>query len=132
MGSIVKVVVADDDLFVARFIARVIESLEYCPIICSDGLRALNVIEDNQDVRLLVTDVSMPNMGGHELVETLRGQERFRKLPIIVTSGLARVAEIADLLDVGLTCFLGKPVEVEELKTYARDLVQHGAIVTPR
>ena len=132
MSSIVKVVIADDDLYVARFIARVMSSVDFCPILCRDGLRALHVLEDNLDTRLLITDVSMPTMGGHELVESVRNRDCFKKLPIIITSGLARVSEITDLLDVGMTCFLGKPIEVEELRSYAQNLVQHGAIVMPK
>lgn len=132
MGSIVKVVIADDDLYVARFISRVMGSLNFCPIVSSDGVRALHVLEDNPDTRLLITDVSMPNMDGRQLVETLRARENFRKLPIIITSGLARVNEIADLLDVGVTCFLGKPVEVDDLRRYAQSLVQHGVVIMPK
>ncbi|MBX3179907.1 MAG: response regulator [Candidatus Hydrogenedentes bacterium] len=132
MGSIVKVVVADDDLYVARFIARVMASLGYCAILCSDGERALHVLEDNPDARLLVTDISMPNMDGRRLLGELRSRENFKKLPVILTSGLARVSEIADLLDVGVTCYLGKPIEVDELRSYAQNLVQHGTVVAPK
>ena len=121
----IKVVIADDDPQVARYEARVIESLGYVPIVCRDGLRALSVLEDNPDVELLITDVSMPNMDGRTLVNELRRRDTFRRLPIILTSGVVRVAEIADLLDIGVTCFLGKPVELGDLKSYARSLVEY-------
>ncbi len=119
----IKVVIADDDPHVARFEGRVMESLGYSAILCRDGLRALSVLEDNPDVSLLITDVSMPNMGGRELVSELRRHGQFQRLPIILTSGVVRVSEIADLLDIGVTCFLGKPVELGDLKSYARSLV---------
>ncbi len=124
----VKVVVAEDDRQVARFIARVMSSMGYFPIICSDGRRALHVLEDNPDTQLLITDVSMPQMDGRALVIELRGRSAFKKLPIIITSGLVRVSEITDLLDIGVTCFLGKPVEVGDLKAYAKSLVERGAV----
>lgn len=124
----VKVVVAEDDLHVARFIARVMSSMGYFPIICSDGKRALHVLEDNPDTQLLITDVSMPQMDGRSLVMEVRGRNAFKKLPIIITSGLVRVSEITDLLDIGVTCFLGKPVEVGDLKAYAKSLVERGAV----
>lgn len=124
----VKVVVAEDDLHVARFIARVMISMGYVPIICSDGKRALNVLEDNPDIQLLITDVSMPEMNGRALVTAIRADKHFKKLPIIITSGLVRVSEITDLLDIGVTCFLGKPVEVGDLKAYAKSLVERGAV----
>lgn len=124
----VKVVIAEDDRQVARFIARVMISMGYFPILCSDGRRALNVLEDNPDTQLLITDVSMPEMDGRSLVMEIRGRSGFKKLPIIITSGLVRVSEITDLLDIGVTCFLGKPVEVADLKAYARSLVDRGAV----
>jgi DNA-binding response OmpR family regulator len=124
----IKVVVAEDDVHVARFIARVIMSMGYFPIVCSDGRRALNVLEDNPDTKLLITDISMPEMDGRALVMEVRARKAFKKLPIIITSGLVRVSEITDLLDIGVTCFLGKPVEVGDLKAYAKSLVEHGAV----
>lgn len=124
----VKVVVAEDDPYVARFIARAMSSMGYCPVLCRDGRRALNVLEDNSDTRLLITDISMANMDGRALVAAVRSLERFKKLPIIITSGLVQVSEITDLLDPGVTCYLGKPVDVDELRSYARSLVEDGAI----
>lgn len=124
----VKVVVAEDDMHVARFVARVMTSMGYFPIICSDGQRAMNVLQDNPDTQLLITDVSMPEMDGRALVMALRADRTFKKLPIIITSGLVRVSEITDLLDIGVTCFLGKPVEVGDLKAYAKSLVERGAV----
>jgi len=127
MNSIVKIIIADDDLVVARMISRVVATLDYCPIICSDGLRALHVIEDNPDTRLLITDVSMPNMDGKQLVQEVRQRPASKSLPIIITSGYARVAEIAYLMETGLTCYLSKPIEVDELRAHAQSLVQPGA-----
>lgn len=110
---------------------RVMSTLGYCAILCSDGRRALNVLEDNPDVRLLITDVSMEHMSGRALVEAVRAQDAFQRLPIIITSGLVRVPEITDLLEVGVTCYLGKPVAVDELQSYARSLVESGAVSAP-
>lgn len=124
----VKIVIADDDMHVARFIARVMTSMGYFPIICSDGKRALNVLEDNPDTHLLITDVSMPEMDGRDLVTAVRGDQTLKRLPIIITSGMVRVSEITDLLDIGVTCFLGKPVELGDLKAYAKSLVTRGAV----
>ena len=119
----VKVVVADNDIHVARFEGRVMESLGYCPILCRDGSRALAILEDNHDVALLITDMRMPIMSGRDLVTELRTRDPFQRLPIILTSGFSRGDEVLDLLDIGVTCFLSKPIEVEDLKNYARSLV---------
>ena len=127
MGATVKIVIADDDLVVARVVSRVVATLDYCPIICSDGLRALHVVEDNPDVRLLITDVSMPVMDGKQLVQEVRQRPASKGLPIIITSGYARVAEISYLMETGLTCYLGKPIEVDELRSYVKSLVNRSS-----
>tara|TARA_R110001592_G_scaffold14669_2_gene65369 strand:+ start:265 stop:651 length:387 start_codon:yes stop_codon:yes gene_type:complete len=121
----IRVVIAEDEPTVAKTIARCMLSLGYHPVICSDGQRALNVIEDNPDTKLLITDVSMPNFDGRDLVQRLQANEKFSKIPTIVISGLVSVAEIAHLVDNGVTYFLGKPVNLEDLKEHARSLVEH-------
>ena len=120
----VRVVVAEDDRSVAMTVSRVMESVGYFPVICSDGQRALHVIEDNPSVRLLITDVSMPNMDGRELILKLREDERFAKLPTIILSGVVSASEIADLLEAEENHFFEKPVNPEGLKKYARSFVE--------
>lgn len=121
----IRVVIAEDERSVALTLSRVIQSLGYFPVICSDGRRALHVIQDNPDTRLLITDVSMPHMDGRELVQRLQENEQFRNLPTIMISALVSVSEIADLVNHGVTYFMSKPVNVEDLKKHARSLVEY-------
>jgi DNA-binding response OmpR family regulator len=123
-----RVVIAEDDRSVATLVARVMRSIGYDPIICSDGQRALFAIEDNPDTRLLITDVQMPNMDGRDLVQALRDSEAFRDLPVIITSAVVGVAEITHLLDYGNAYFLCKPVDVGDLKRHARSMVERGKV----
>lgn len=120
----IRVVIAEDDRSVARTLARVMTRMGYHPVVCSDGLRALHVIEDNPDTRLLITDVSMPNMDGRELVQRLQSSETFSKLPTIIISALVNVAEISHLLESDVTFFLGKPVNIDDLREHARRLIE--------
>lgn len=120
----IRVVIAEDDRSVAKTLSQIMLSIGFSPVVCSDGRRALQVIEDNPDTRLLITDVSMPHMDGRELVLRLQENDRFHKLPTIIISGLVGFSEIADLVDQGATYFLSKPVDPEELKKRAKSLVE--------
>ena len=122
----IRVVIAEDDRSVAMTLSRAMDSLGYHPVVCSDGQRALYAIEDNPDTRLLITDVQMPNMDGRDLVQHLRDSDEFRNLPAIIVSAVVGVSEISHLLDYGNAYFLGKPVNIEDLKSHARSLVEHG------
>jgi len=124
----IRVVIAEDDPSVALTLSKVISTMGYHPVLCSDGRRALHVIEDNPDTRLLITDVAMPNMDGRELVQRLRSGQAHHKLPVIIISALMAVAEISQLLDNEVTFFLTKPVNIEDLRNHARNLIERSPV----
>ena len=111
-----RIVIAEDERSTRELIAACVDGLGYAPIECSDGLRALHALEDNRDVALVITDVLMPELDGRELVARLRADDRWRDLPVCVTSGKVGPKAIAELLDLGATAFLAKPIAVDELK----------------
>ena len=78
------------------------EIIEAC-----DGLKALDIL-DNENIRLVITDIMMPNMDGLELVKTIKARDDCRDLPIIVISD-AEKAE-TDLLELGAVDFYSKPI----------------------
>lgn len=78
------------------------EIIEAC-----DGLEALSII-NNENIRLVITDLIMPNMDGIELVKMIKARDEYRDLPIIVLSS-ADKAE-TDLLELGAIDFYSKPI----------------------
>ena len=117
------ILIAEDHPVSAGTLAKACKSLGHIPIISSDGERALHVMEDNPDIPLLITDMQMPNLSGEELINALRSQERFKKLPIIIVSGIVSVKDIKHILDVGASYFLQKPAPLNELKTYIKNCI---------
>ncbi len=131
MKASAKVVIAEDDPGLSKIIAHAVSALGYAPVVCRDGLRALHVLEDNQDASLLISDVQMPAMDGKALVAELRGRPEFANLPVMLISGVARMSEIAHFLKSGVTCLLGKPFELSDLKAHIAIMVEHGEVWKP-
>lgn len=104
------VLVADDDKGTRMTLSKVLSGLGLNVILASDGMRARMVLEDNPDIQILITDVVMPVLDGRELVTSLRREERFRELGIIVMSATVTIGEITRLLELGASRFLAKPV----------------------
>lgn len=79
-----------------------------------DGIEAQDLLKA-QDFDLVLTDLDMPHMGGDELIEWMKSQERTRDLPIIVlTAGVDKVRqEIAKKFK--LESFLEKPFQPQQL-----------------
>jgi PAS domain S-box-containing protein len=81
-----KIVVVDDDPFVRIATSRTLRSRGYNVIEASDGHAALRLLrEHGSDVALLLTDVVMPGLDGHELVKAAR-QHR-SSLKVLYMSG---------------------------------------------
>ncbi|AWM08801.1 MULTISPECIES: response regulator [Bradyrhizobium] len=63
------VLVVDDDPAVLDVLVAMLEDLGCKPISAQSGRDALDRLEQNQDISILITDINMPGMDGHELAE---------------------------------------------------------------
>ena len=113
-----KIVIAEDDVTSRAVLVKGVELMGHTAIQCSDGLRAYYIVQDNPDIDMLITDMMMPNIDGRELIERVRSNEKFSALPILIISGAVGPKAIRDLLKLGATAFMGKPVGLEELSEY--------------
>ena len=114
------ILVVEDQVSVKRLIARVLERVGHRVLTASNGVEALQCWEKMEGrFDLLVTDVVMPEMGGPELVETLRGLRP--DLRVVFLSGYAADTPLQQmLLSPGVT-FLEKPVQMKDLLERVRE-----------
>ncbi|HAF13692.1 MAG TPA: hypothetical protein DCK93_03180 [Blastocatellia bacterium] len=111
-GRRTRVLLAEDDRALRRFLEVVLERAGYRVIPAADGLEAMKLALSTP-IDVVVTDAMMPNLSGHELCRFLRNSQTLSHLPIILLSALERKdtnhdAEQADV-------FLAKPVSGESL-----------------
>ncbi len=111
-----RILIAEDDPMVRRLIAKSLEPLRHELLFVSDGIHAIDILRCNQGFDLLITDISMPLLDGRQLVSTIAHDKALRGLPILIMSGVVGVRDIADLLDLGATKFLAKPLNLETLR----------------
>lgn len=124
MARFHKVIIAEDDLSTRRTIAGLVESCGFAALESSDGERAWDLLLDNPSVELIISDIAMPRMNGRELITKLRNDSKFAELPLIVVSGVVGPHEIAELIQLGASRFLAKPVHADHLRDYIRALVR--------
>lgn len=111
-----RILIAEDDVATRMVAGKMLEKMGHIPVFSPDGQHALETLQIDAGIQLLVTDVMMPRMDGRALIKTLRGTERHRKLPVIVISAVVGPREIADLLDLGASRFQPKPLDMGELR----------------
>jgi CheY-like chemotaxis protein len=108
------VLVADDDIWILRMIATVLEKRGYSIETASDGEDAFQkALVTRPD--LLITDVMMPRMDGWSLVRNLRARQEFANLPVIFLSALASEDDRIRGFRLGADDYLTKPFRFEEL-----------------
>jgi len=73
------------------------------------GDEVLQVLEGGA-ADLLLTDLTMPGLDGTELVRRIRSNQKWQTMPIIVITSAKNPAKEAELLGLGATVVLGKPV----------------------
>jgi DNA-binding response OmpR family regulator len=80
------ILVADDDPDIRKFAKIFLESAGWSVVTASDGEEALQFYTANQSaIVLLLTDVTMPNVNGHELADRVLGIDS--NLPVLLMSG---------------------------------------------
>jgi two-component system, chemotaxis family, chemotaxis protein CheY len=72
---------------------------------------------------LLVLDLNMPDIGGIEVLEFVRGQDRLRRLPIIIVTTRGDEASRTRALGAGANRFMTKPFAPEALLGEVRALL---------
>jgi two-component system sensor histidine kinase and response regulator WspE len=80
-----RILIADDSPVALDLQARLVQSRGYQVDRAVNGLEAWKAIREGR-YQLLVTDVEMPEMDGISLIQALRKEQRFRHLPIIISS----------------------------------------------
>jgi diguanylate cyclase (GGDEF)-like protein len=80
-----------------------------------NGKEALEKIEENKDIKLIMTDYEMPEMDGMELIQNIRNKHNIDEKIIIAISGAEEKETSLMLLRVGANDFLHKPITEEEL-----------------
>lgn len=118
-----KVLIVEDDNTSRKLLTHTIELLGHTAIQASNGSYALNILKDNPDINLVITDLMMPNLDGRDLIKIMHNDSSLINIPVIMVSGYIKLQEIVDVLNLGAYRFMPKPVDTAQLKEYVRELL---------
>lgn len=117
-----RILVVDDNLLMRNALTETLKYLKYQTFEAENGKEALEIIENLRIVSsgsesfglaLIMSDLSMPVMDGRELLHELK--QRNIILPFIMLSGYLPKNELDDLKEMGLSGWLQKPADIEEI-----------------
>lgn len=94
--------------------ARIIEA--------SNGVEAFKRLAE-ETCHLIVADINMPLMDGLKLLELVRQEPRYAKIPVVICTTEGAEADRQKGLKLGANAYLSKPVQVNELLKIVRELL---------
>jgi PAS domain S-box-containing protein len=113
------VLLVEDEESVRRFTVQALESLGYRVFTASNGREAMSVLDGaDKTIRLIITDVIMPDMGGNALAERVRVS--CPDIPVVFISGYTEVSVAHRGLITEGDMFLQKPFTIAELARKVR------------
>ena len=114
---------ADDDALVATLVVDRLEREGYEVVRESDGSRALaRILELHPDV--VVLDVKMPRMSGHEVLDRVRSDPELNETPVVLLTAMSGEHDVLRGFELGADDYLLKPFSPTELVARVNRLLE--------
>lgn len=115
------ILVVDDEAVVRRFSCDALTELGYRVLEADSAATALRLLDAHPEIRLLFTDIVMPEINGRKLADA--AQKARPDLKVLFTSGYTRNAVVHNgVVDAGVE-LIGKPFSIEELAARVREML---------
>jgi CheY-like chemotaxis protein/two-component sensor histidine kinase len=115
-----RIMVVDDDMRNAFALSRILEERGMKIVLANDGRHALELLEKDPMVDLILMDIMMPIMDGYQTTAKIRAQERFWDLPIIALTAKVMPEDKGKCMEAGASDYLAKPVNEDRLLAMMR------------
>jgi CheY-like chemotaxis protein len=119
-----KVLLVDDDARNIFALTSVLESHGMQVTFAQDGRAAMDLMEKNPELDVVLLDVMMPEMDGYQAMRAIRADPRWASLPVIAITARALKDDREKCLEAGASDYLSKPVDTERLLELIRRWVE--------
>ncbi len=115
------ILLADDEEMVRNVAKAMLNHLNFDVIIANDGRQALEMFLTHQnELSLVILDISMPEMNGYECLEQIR---KYSDLPALIASGYGSAISEEEIQENGFQGVLPKPFTLDVLEETIRSLL---------
>jgi CheY-like chemotaxis protein len=115
-----KVLVVDDDIRNIFAMTSVLEPHQMHVLSAETGKSAIETLQDNADIDVVLMDIMMPDMDGYDTMRAIRKLAKYRSLPIIALTAKAMKGDREKCIEAGASDYIAKPVDTEQLLSLLR------------
>ena len=109
------VLIVEDNPINAKLLAVNLEKVGYKTVVANTGREALDRLDHDNEIELVISDIMMPEMDGLELLTKMKENEKYKDIPLIVSSSLADMDTVRKAARLGCHHYITKPLKVTDL-----------------
>ena len=102
-----KILLVEDDKFLGKMLAKMLESHNYEVVLAGNGREGL-LKASNSNPNLILLDIMLPDIDGFDVLETIRQDEKIKKIPVIIISNLGQPEDMQQGKSLGAKDYLVK------------------------
>jgi two-component system, cell cycle response regulator len=115
-----RILIADDDSFSRRFLAKTVEPWGYTPVLAKNGEEAWDILTGDDAPRLVLLDWLMPDTDGLELCRRIRELGQSGGTYVVMLTANNSTADLVSSINAGADDFVTKSFDVRELEVRLR------------
>jgi len=118
----VSILIVDDDRIVCSSLANYL-SAEYTTYTANNGHQAIQQLNDNSDIDVILSDMIMPEMDGIELLEQVQADNK--EAVVIFVTGVSTIESAVDAMRKGAYDYLTKPIDLNKLEITIKNALEN-------
>jgi two-component system, chemotaxis family, chemotaxis protein CheY len=119
-----KFLIVDDSVTMRRIVANSLKTIGHELFVeASDGKEALVKLTSDDDINFVITDWNMPEVSGLELVRSIRSNEKYINLPILMVTTRGLKEDIVEALQAKVNNYIVKPFTPQILKEKIEQII---------
>ncbi|MCL4539658.1 MAG: PAS domain S-box protein [Bacteroidetes bacterium] len=120
-GGTETILVVEDESGLREFLTEVLSNKGYKVLAAGDGQKAVSLFLENHDIKLVLSDIGLPNVSGVDLLAAVRKSNPDVK--VILASGFVEDEERERAAHHGVNAFLQKPYKLDEVLRLVRNVL---------
>ncbi|NER52652.1 MAG: response regulator [Symploca sp. SIO1A3] len=116
------VLLVDDSITLRQTLALTLEKANYQVVQAKDGYEALETLQHQTDIELVICDIEMPRMNGFEFLKYRQQDPALANIPVVILTSRSGEKHRLIATELGATTYLTKPYLEHELLTKVRGL----------
>jgi CheY-like chemotaxis protein len=110
-----RILIVDDDIRNTFALVSYLETLDMNIYTAENGFDALDILQKNDQIEMVLMDIMMPVMDGYETMRKMKENQVTADIPIIAVTAKAMKGDLEKCLEAGASDYISKPVNLAAL-----------------